>query len=197
MTWVSFGGNYFGWERCGSESGGLPFPGVMWFLSLLVTVVPVVRALWVARDNCCSVTSNSLRSHRLQHARLPCPSLSPRICSNSCPSTKWCRPMMSSPVAPFSSSPQSFSASGSFPMSQLFSSGGQSIEASASVLPMNIQGISLIKMDIYWFTWIQKCKPCCWVFLSYSRPGSSLCLCLLFSWWVGREGTSVSSPKFL
>ena len=87
----------------------------------------------------CSVVSNSLRHHGLQHARLPCPLLTPRACSNSCPSSQWCHPTISSSVVPFSSCPQSFPASGSFQMSQLFTSGGQSIGASASVLPMNIQ----------------------------------------------------------
>ena len=66
--------------------------------------------------------------------------LSSRVCSNSCPLSRWCHPTISSSVVPFSSCPQSFPASGSFPMSQLFLSGGQSIGASASVLPMNIQG---------------------------------------------------------
>ena len=81
--------------------------------------------------------SNSLRPHGLQHARLPCPSPTPGGCSNSCPSSRWCHPISSS-VIPFSSWLQSFPASGSFPMSQFFVSGGQ-ISASASVLPMNIQ----------------------------------------------------------
>ena len=83
-----------------------------------------------------SVVSKSLRPNGLQHARLSCPSPAPRVCSNSC------HPTVSSSVAPFSSCPQSFPASGSFPMSWLFPSGGQSIGASAlaSVLPMNIQG---------------------------------------------------------
>ena len=87
-----------------------------------------------------SVMSDSLWPHGLQHARLPCPSLSPRACSNSCPLSRWCRPAVLSSVVPFSSCSQSFSASGSFLMSQCFKSGGQSIGASASVLPMNIQG---------------------------------------------------------
>ena len=84
--------------------------------------------------------SDSLRPHGLQQARLPCPSLSPRACSNSCPLSQWCHPTISSSVVPFSSCLQSFPTSGSFPMSQLFASGGQSIRASpsASVLPMNI-----------------------------------------------------------
>ena len=88
-----------------------------------------------------SVVSNSLRPHGLQHARLPCPSPTPRVYSNSCPLCQWCHPIISSSVVPFSSCLQSFPASGSFPMSQFFTSGGQSIgvSASASVLPMNIQ----------------------------------------------------------
>ena len=86
-----------------------------------------------------SVESDSLRPHGLQHARPPCPSPTPRACSNSCPWSQWCHPTISSSAAPFSCL-QSFPASGSFPVSQLFSSGGQSIgaSASASVLPVNI-----------------------------------------------------------
>ena len=89
-----------------------------------------------------SVMSNSLQPHRLQHTRLPCPSPSPRVCSNSCPLSWRCHPTFSSSVIPFSCL-QSFPALGSFPMSQLFASGGQSIgaSASASVFPMNIQGL--------------------------------------------------------
>ena len=84
--------------------------------------------------------SSAVQSLSLQHARLPCPSPSPRACSNSCPFSRWCYPNISS-VVPFSSCPQSFPASGSFPMSQLFASGCQStgISASASVLLMTIQ----------------------------------------------------------
>ena len=87
----------------------------------------------------CSVTSNSLQPHGLQHARIPCPSSTPRSCSNSCPSTWWCHQTISSSVIPFSSCLQSFPASGSFPMSQFFASCAQSIGASALVFPMNIQ----------------------------------------------------------
>ena len=88
-----------------------------------------------------SVVSDSLRPHRLQHARLPCPSPTPRACLNSCPLSRWCHPTISSSVIPFSSRLQSFPASGSLPMSQFFASSGQSIgvSASASVLPMNNQ----------------------------------------------------------
>ena len=89
-----------------------------------------------------SVVSDSLQPHGLQHTRLPCPSPSPGACSNSCPSSQWCHPTISSSVTPFSSCLQSFPASGSFPMNWLLASGDQSIGASASalVLPMNIQG---------------------------------------------------------
>ena len=84
-----------------------------------------------------SVVSNSLQHCGLQHARLPCQSPTPRTGSHSCPSSWWCRPTISSSVVPFSSCLQSLS--GSFPMSQFFASGGESIRASASVLAMNIQ----------------------------------------------------------
>ena len=87
----------------------------------------------------CSVVSESLWPHGLQYARLLCPSPPPRVCSNSHPSSRWCHPTISSSVIPFSC-PQSFPASGSFPVSWLFASGGQTIGASvsASVLPMHI-----------------------------------------------------------
>ena len=100
----------------------------------------------------CSVTSDSLWPHGSQHARPPCPSPTPGVYSNSCPSSQWCHPAMSSSVVPFSSCPQSLPASGSFPMSQLFAWGGQSTEvsASASVLPMNTQDWS----PLGWTGWI-------------------------------------------
>ena len=84
--------------------------------------------------------SDSLRPHGLQHARTPCPSPTPRVYSNSCPLSRWCHPTVSSSVIPFSSRLQSFPASGSFPMSQFFISGSQSVEvsASASILAMTI-----------------------------------------------------------
>ena len=88
-----------------------------------------------------SVMSDSLQPHVLQHTRAPCPSPTPGVYSNSCPLSWWYHPTISSSVVPFSSSLQSFPASGSFQMNQFFTSGGQSTEASASasVLPMNIQ----------------------------------------------------------
>ena len=92
--------------------------------------------------DCCSILKlcPTLRPQGLQDTRLPCPSPSPGICSNPCPLSQRCRPTISSSVAPFSSCPQSFPASGSFPMNWLFVSGSQSIGALASVLPINIQG---------------------------------------------------------
>ena len=89
----------------------------------------------------CSVMSGPLQPHESQHARPPCPSPTPRVYSNSCPSSQWWHPTISSSVVPFSSCPQSLPVSGSFPLSQLFVWSGQSIgfSASASVLPMNTQ----------------------------------------------------------
>ena len=99
-----------------------------------------------------SVVSNSLQPHGLQHARPPCPSPTPRGYSNSCPLSRWCHPTMSFSVVPFSYCLQSFPASGSFPMSKFFASGGQSIgvSASTSVLPMNTQDWS----PLGWTGWI-------------------------------------------
>ena len=95
--------------------------------------------------------SNSLQPHRQQHARLPRPSPTPWACSNSCPWSRWCHPAISSSFVPFSSCPQSLPAPGSFPVSQLFKSGGQStgVSASASVLPLNIQG--WFPLGLTWF----------------------------------------------
>ena len=100
----------------------------------------------------CSVMSNSLRPHDPQHSRLPCPSPTSRVHSNPCPLSRWCHPTISSSVISFSSCPQSFPTSGSFPMSQLFTWSGQSIgvSASASVLPMNTQDWS----PLGWTGWI-------------------------------------------
>ena len=111
----------------------------MWWLILYVNLTgPQGAGIF---QFSCSVVSNSLWPHGLQHARLPCPSPTPRACSNSCPSSQWCHPTVSSSVVPFSSCLQSFPASESFPVSQFFASDGQGIgaSASASVLPMNIQ----------------------------------------------------------
>ena len=99
-----------------------------------------------------SVVFSSLQPHGWQHARLTCPSPTPRVYSNSCPLTRWCHPTIWSSVVPFSSHLQSFPASGSFPMRQFFASGGQStgVSASTSVLPMNIQDWSPLR----WTGWV-------------------------------------------
>ena len=99
-----------------------------------------------------SVVSDSLRPHELQHARPPCPSPTPRVYTNSCPSCRWCHITISSSVIPVFSHLQCFAATGSFQMSQLFASGGQSIgvSASTSVLPMSIQDW----FPLGWMGWI-------------------------------------------
>ena len=99
-----------------------------------------------------SVIFNYLWPHGLPHTRLPCSLPIPGACSNSCPSSQWCHPTISSSVVPFSYCLQSFPESGSFPVSQFFASGGQSIgvSASASVLPMNIQDW----FPLRWTDWI-------------------------------------------
>ena len=99
-----------------------------------------------------SVVSDSLQPHEPQDTRPPCPSLTPGVHPNPCPLSRWCHPTISFPIVPFSSCPQSFPASGSFPMSQFFTSGGQSIgvSASESVLPMNTQDWS----PLGWTCWI-------------------------------------------
>ena len=125
------------------------------------------------REHYCSVVkvvSDSLQPHELQYTRLPCHSLCLWVCSNSCPLSQWGHPTISSSVTPVSFCPQSSPASESFPMSWLFTSDGQSIGASASVLPMNIQG---------WF-------PCCSRVSVESSPApqwesiNSLALSLLY-----------------
>ena len=104
----------------------------------------------------CSVVSDSLRPHKLQHVRPPCPSPTPGVHPNPCPLSRFCHPTISSSVVPFSSCPKSLPASESFPMGQLFTWGGQSVgvSASASFLPMNTQGWSLLG----WAGW-SPCSP--------------------------------------
>ena len=99
-----------------------------------------------------SVLSDSLRPHEPQHTRPPCPSPTPGVHPNPCPSSWWCHPVISSSVIPFSSCPQSFPASGSFPMNQLFASGGQNtrVSASTSVFPVNTQNW----FPLGWTGWI-------------------------------------------
>ena len=106
-----------------------------------------------------SVVSNSLRPCESQHARPPCPSPTPGVYSNPCPSSRWCHPTISSSVVPFSFCPQSLPASGSFPLRQLFEWGGEStgVSASTSVLPMNIQDW-LISFRMDWLD-LLACSP--------------------------------------
>ena len=145
----------------------------VWIIPFLLKCLTLVFLLWVQSNSMIpksikiskiwwlsfwylllsrSVMSNSLRPHGLQHVRLPCPSSTPGACSNSCPLIRWCHPTISSSVVPFCSCPQSFPASRSFPISQLFASGGQSIgvSASASALPMIIQDW----FPLGWTSWI-------------------------------------------
>ena len=105
------------------------------YLSLFPSPIPFISVPFS-----CLVVSTSFRPHGLQHTRPPCPSPTPRVYPDSCPLSQWCHPTISSSVVPFSC-PQSFPASGSFPMSQLFASGGWStrVSVSASVLPVNTQ----------------------------------------------------------
>ena len=141
----------------------LPNPGIKpgspaWQVDFLPAELPGKPYLFIIIDNLisvqfsCSVMSHSLRPHGLQHARPPCPSPTPGVYSNSCPLSWWCHPTISSSVILFSFHLQSFPASGSFPMSQLFTTGSQSIgvSASTSVLPMNIQDWS----PLGWTSWI-------------------------------------------
>ena len=117
---------------------------------------------------------DSLQPHGLQHTRPPCPSPTPGVCSNSCPLSQWCHPTISSSVVPFSSSLQSFPASGSFHMSQFFTSSGQSIgvSASASVLPMNIQDW----FPLGWTGWISLLSS----LLQYHSSKESILWCSAF-----------------
>ena len=136
-----------------------------------------------------SVMSSCLQPHGLQHARLPCPSPTPGAHSNACPLSQWCHPTISSSVVPFSSRLQSFPASESFPMSQFFTSGSQSIgvSVSASVLPMNI---------LDWF-------PLGWTGLISFREGNGTSLqysCLenpidRGSWWATVHGVTKSRTR--
>ena len=125
--------------------------------------------------------SNSLQPYKLQHTRPPCPSPTPGVHPNPCPLSRWCHPTISSFVDPFSSCPQSSPESGSFQMSQLFTSGGQSIgdSASTSVLPMNTQNWSPLE----WTGWISlQSKGLSRVFSRGEEP----------RWWRTRMGRPLS-----
>ena len=128
---------------------------------------------------CCLVVSGSLRPHGLQHARPPCLSPTPGVYSNSCPLSRWCHPTISSSVVPFSSYLQSLPASESFQMSQIFTSGGQSIavSASTSVLPMNTQDWS----PLGWTGWISsQSKGLSRVFSNTTVAKASILQCSAF-----------------
>ena len=123
-----------------------------WWLLTLFLILPDLGDITDLQFSSVAQVCPTLWSHELQHARPPCPSPSPRVYPNSCSSSQWCHPTITSSVVPFSSCPQSFPASRSFQMSQLFAWGGQSIGvlASASVLPMNTQDSS----PLGWTYWI-------------------------------------------
>ena len=125
---------------------------ILYCMNIMLNILSVVMCRFSSVQFSYSVMSNSLRPHGLQHARLPCPSPTPGVYSNSCALSWWCYPTISSSVIPFSCRHQSFPASGSFPVSQFFSSGDQSIRvsASASVLPMIIQDWS----PLGWTGWL-------------------------------------------
>ena len=135
------------WKIYSSGSIVFYYSWVLWCTSCTVNVSKFQSAQFS-----CSVVSNSLRLHGLQHTKPLCPSPVPGVYSDSCPLSQWCHPTISSSVVPFSSCLQSCPASGSFQMSQLFASGGQSIgvSASTSVLPVNTQDWS----PLGWTGWI-------------------------------------------
>ena len=130
------------------------------YRNLILRSLPLIKEMICCC--CCSITqslfnnSNSLWPHGLQHTRLPCSSPSPGVCSYSCPVSQWCHPTTSSSVVPFSSCPQSFPASGPFPMSQLFTSGGHSTGVSASALVL--QWIFRVDFPWDWLIW-STCYP--------------------------------------
>ena len=140
---------YWHWRvyQCWHQGNSACFEGVLEAIlcALLLltntTAAELFKSLSDSVQFSYSVVSDSLRPHELQHARPPCPSPTAGVYSDSCPLSPWCHPTISSSVVPFSSHLQSFPGSESFPMSQYFTSGGQSIgvSATASVLPMNIQ----------------------------------------------------------
>ena len=141
--------------------------------------------------------SNSLQPHKSQYARPPCPSQTPRVYSNACPSSQWCHPAISSSVVPLSSCPQSLPASGSFLMSQLFTWGGQStgVSASTSVLPMNNQDLS----SLGWTGWISlQSKKLSLQYIKYGRNCMCvyICVCMYLCVWFYKYGFKKSTYFF-
>ena len=136
-----------------SDCSFFPIYNLTFEMLVLSLVLKLLRNLQWLHSSVQSLSRvNSLWPNELQHARPPCPSPTPGVHSDSCPSSRWCHPAISSSAVPFSSCPQSFPASGSFQMSQLFTSGGQNIgvSASTSVHPMNTQDWS----PLGWTGWI-------------------------------------------
>ena len=152
-TTIKCGHNYISkiiFKQMKSLSKCLPFPCFCCvIIHTLSHILPLVYFMISSVQLSGSVVSNSLRPPESQHARLPCPSQTPRVYSNLCPSSWWCHPAISSSVTPFSSCPQSLPASGSFLMSQLFAWGGQSTGVSAfSISPSNEHpGLISFRMD--------------------------------------------------
>ena len=146
-VWKNKGSEGLEWRRGNQRKECLTF-GVSLLLYQEGDGVSSVQISWFS----CSVMSDSLWPHESQHTRPPCLSLTPGIYSDSCPSSRWCHPAISTSVVPFSSCPQSLPASGSFPVSQLVAWGGQRIgvSGSASILPMNTQDWS----PLGWTGWI-------------------------------------------
>ena len=151
-VWKNKGSEALEWRRGNQRKECLTF-GASLPLYQEGDGVSSVQISWFS----CSVVSDSLWPHGQQHVRPPCPSPTPRVHPNPCALSRCCHPTMSSSVIPFSSCPQSFPASGSFPMSQLFASGGQStgVSALASVLPMNTQDLSPLGVT-GWFSLLSK-----------------------------------------
>ena len=149
----AFVGQKLGWLGCFLSSGFIRPNSKCQLVWIITFSLGIICFQHDSVQFSCSVVSNSLWPHGLQHARPPCPSTTPMIYSNSCPLSQWCHPTISSSVVPFSSRLQSFPASGSLQISQFFTSGGQSIgvSASGSVLPMNIQDCFLL--------WRRKWQP--------------------------------------
>ena len=138
--------SWFIWDRLSKKTKPVSLRNTDPSVSCAVLFIPPTvgqegfhLSTWVLLLFSCSIVSDCLRPHGLQHARLPCPSLSPRTFSNSCPLSRWCHPTILDFVVPFSSCLQSFPASGSFSVSLLFALGSQRIGASGSVPPVDIQ----------------------------------------------------------
>ena len=147
--WIMFFSRYMSWSGITGSYSGSIFSFLRNFYTVLIVVCLLIFSSVQFSP---SVVSDSLRPHESQHSRTPCPSTTPGVYPNSCASSWWCHPAISSSIVPFSSCPQSLPASGSFPMSQLFTWGGQSIGVSAlaSVLPKKSQGWS----PSQWTGWI-------------------------------------------